>query len=125
MLELPPTDALQARKRRPQNFTSKMENVREKWHTLPLLVVQNAKTKLAILTQAYENIGHKGEQVVYKLMEVRLFWLHMRTDVYHHIGHECQIHTLKRIEVPVTISALVTLFKKVYIDVIYLHNTGT
>jgi hypothetical protein len=46
----------------------------------------------------------------------------MRTDVHYHIlsCHECQTYTLKKIKVPVTISAPVTIFEKVYIDVMYM-----
>jgi hypothetical protein len=42
---------------------------------LPLLVIHNAK-KLAILTQAHENLGHKGEQAVYEsnITIMKLAW---------------------------------------------------
>jgi hypothetical protein len=116
-LELPHTDFLQARKRFLKKATEFYLKDKRNGTQLPLLVVQNAKKKLTILTQAHENLGHKGEQVVY---ELRFFWPHMRIDIHHHIAscHECQICMLKRMEVPVTIP--VTLFEKVYIDIMYM-----
>jgi hypothetical protein len=68
-LELPPTESLQARKRflkKAAEFYLKEGKMFKRNGTqLPLLVIQNAKKKLAILTQAHENLGHRGEQAVY------------------------------------------------------------
>jgi hypothetical protein len=125
-LELPPTESLQAKKiflkKATEFYLEDGRMFKRNGTQLPLLVIQNAKKKLAILTQAHENLGHKGEQAVYELMKVRFFWPHMRTDVHHHISscHECQICTLKKMEVSVTISAPVTIFEKVSIDVMYM-----
>jgi hypothetical protein len=80
-LELPPTESLQARKRflkRVAEFYLEDGKMFKRNGTqLPLLVIHDAKKKLAILTQAHENLGHKGEQAVYELIKVRFSRPHM------------------------------------------------
>jgi hypothetical protein len=46
----------------------------------------------------------------------------MRKDIYHHVKscHECQIRSVKRLEISLTISIPVSLFAKVYIDIMYM-----
>jgi hypothetical protein len=92
----------------------------------PLLVILDHRKRLAILTQAHENLGHKGEQAVFDLIRLQFFWPHLRTDVHHHVAscHDCQIRTLKRMEVSPTVSMPSTLFEKVYIDVMYMPPSG-
>ena len=93
---------------------------------MPQRVITDPRKRIAILTQAHENLGHKGEQAVFELIKVRFYWPHMRTDVHHHVAscHECQIRSTKRMEVPITISAPTTLFEKVYIDVMFMPSSG-
>jgi transposase InsO family protein len=93
---------------------------------LPCLVIFSLEKRLAILTQSHEKLGHKGEEAVYDLLRTRFYWPHMRTDVHHHVSscHECQIRNTKRLELPVTISVPVTIFQKVYIDVMYMPRSG-
>jgi len=92
----------------------------------PLLVITQPQKRIAILTQAHDNLGHKGEQAVFELIRIRFYWPHLRTDVHRHVSscHECQIRSTKRMEVPVTISAPTTLFEKVYVDVMYMPPSG-
>ena len=88
----------------------------------PLLVILEPRQKNSILLHAHENLGHKGVQAVYEVVRNRFFWPHMRADVYHHVKscHECQIRSLKRIEVPLRISTPSILFTKIYIDVMHM-----
>jgi hypothetical protein len=46
----------------------------------------------------------------------------MRKDIHHHVKscHECQIRSLKRLQVPLTISTPVALFAKIYIDIMHM-----
>jgi hypothetical protein len=92
----------------------------------PLLVILDIKKRLAILTQAHDKLGHKGEQAVFDLIRLRFFWPHLRTDVHHHIStcHECQVRSLKKLEVPPTISTPQALFQKIYIDVLSMPASG-
>jgi len=88
----------------------------------PLLVILEPRQKNSILLHAHENLGHKGIQAVYEVIRNRFFWPHMRADVYHHVKscHECQIRSLKRIEVPLHVSTPSILFAKIYIDVMHM-----
>lgn len=125
-LEVPPTDSLQARKRflkRATEFYLKDEKMyKRNGSQPPLLVITNAQKRIAILTQAHENLGHKGEQAVFDLVKLRFYWPHLRSDVHHHVAscHQCQLRTLKRVEISPTISTPTTLFEKVYIDVMFM-----
>ena len=46
----------------------------------------------------------------------------MRNDIYHHVKscHECQIRSVKHLEIPLTISTPAQLFAKVYIDIMHM-----
>ena len=92
----------------------------------PVLVILNPRKRIAILTQAHENLGHKGEQAIYTLIQLRFYWPYMRRDVHYHVSscHECQIRNLKRMEVSPTISTPVSVFEKVFIDVMYMSPSG-
>ena len=92
----------------------------------PLVVIFKHPKRIAILTQAHEDLGHKGENAVFQLVRMRFYWPSMRLDVHHHVAscHECQIRNTKRMEVPVTISTPSSIFQKVYIDVMYMPPSG-
>jgi hypothetical protein len=88
----------------------------------PLLVVMKAEHKYSILLHAHENLGHRGVFSVQSVVEPRFFWPNIRKDIQHHVKscHECQIRSLKRLEIPLTISTPVSLFAKVYIDIMHM-----
>jgi len=69
-----------------------------------------------------KNLGHKGIQAVYEVVRSHFFWPHMHADVYHHVKscHECQIRSLKQIEIPLCISTPIILFAKIYIDIMHM-----
>ena len=92
----------------------------------PILVVFEPDKKSSILTQAHENLGHRGITTVFKLLCNRFFWPHMCADIHHHVRscHECQIRSLKRVEVPLTISKPSTLFAKIYIDIMHMPEVN-
>jgi hypothetical protein len=99
-LEMPTFLSLQSRKRFmkkvAQFFIKAGKMFKRNSNRQPLLVILDHKKRLAILTQAHENLGHKGEQAVFDLVRLRFFWPHLRTDVHHHVAscHDCQIRTL-------------------------------
>src|SRR5207253_1386673 len=66
------------------------------------------------------------EEAVYELVRKHFYWPHMRTDVHYHVStcHPCQLRNTKRLEIPPTISAPVTIFGKIYIDVMYMPPSG-
>jgi hypothetical protein len=88
----------------------------------PLLVIFDPTRRLSILTQAHDNLGHRGVQAVFEMLRYRFFWPHLRPDIQHHTQscHECQIRSLKRWEIPVTVSVPTTLFTKIYIDIMHM-----
>lgn len=88
----------------------------------PLLVVMDPEHKYSILLHAHENFGHRGVFSVQSIIEPRFFWPNMRKDIQHHVKscHECQIRSLKRLQIPLTISTPVALFAKVYIDIMHM-----
>jgi hypothetical protein len=129
-LEKPALESLQARKRfikKATEFYLKDDRMFKRNGTQPpLLVIRDPQKKVAILTQAHENLGHKGEQAVYDLVRNRFYWPYLRTDVHHHVAscHECQLRNMKRMEVPLTISTPTTVFEKIYVDVMYMPPSG-
>ena len=88
----------------------------------PLLVIFDPTNKLDILKQAHENLGHRGVQSVFELVRHRFYWPHIRADILHHVRscHDCQIRSLKKVEIPLTISIPTSLFSKIYIDVMHM-----
>jgi transposase InsO family protein len=81
---------------------------------------------LAILKQAHEGTGHRGIQAVFELIRHRFFWPYSRADIYHHVKscHDCQLRSLKKTEIPLTISAPTTLFTKIYIDIMHMPESA-
>jgi hypothetical protein len=88
----------------------------------PLCVIFNKERRLQLLTNAHEELGHRGVQVVFDTVRLRFYWPHLYSDIKHHVAscHECQIRSTKRVEIPLTISTPATLFSKVYIDVMLM-----
>ncbi len=75
--------------------------------------------RLAILTQAHESLGHRGEQAVFETVRERYYWPHLRMDIRHHVQscHQCQIRSTVKMKIPITVSVPATIFTKVYVDV--------
>jgi hypothetical protein len=125
-LHKPDFESLQAQKRfieKATKFYLKGDRMFKRNGTRPsLLVIRDSKKRIAVLTQAHENLGHKGEQAVYDLVRNRFYWPYLRTDVHHHVAscHECQIRNIKKMEVPLTISTPTAVFEKIYVDVMFM-----
>ena len=88
----------------------------------PLLVIFDGNHRNSVLLHAHEKLGHRGIYAVYEVIRHRFYWPRMRADVNHHVKscHECQIRSLKRLEIPLTVSVSTRLFAKVYIDVMHM-----
>jgi hypothetical protein len=88
----------------------------------PLLVITEPEHKHSILLHAHEKLGHRGIFAVTAVVKARFFWIKMRNDIYHHVKscHECQIRSVKRLEIPLTISMPTRLFAKIYIDIMHM-----
>lgn len=85
----------------------------------PLTVITDPNTRLSILTQAHENLGHRQTQSVFRTLQNRFYWPNLYADIHHHCTscHACQLRSTKRREVPTTPSVPTTIFSKIYIDV--------
>ncbi|KIY61310.1 hypothetical protein CYLTODRAFT_334995, partial [Cylindrobasidium torrendii FP15055 ss-10] len=70
----------------------------------PQLVVQDIQRKLSILAQAHNELGHKGEQVVYDLVRLRFYWPYLRKDIHFYLTTciRCQLRSKIRLELPPT-----------------------
>lgn len=88
----------------------------------PLKVIMNAEERLRILTQAHEELGHRGELATQELLKQRFYWPFMRVQVKHHIQscHECQVRSVQKIEIPLTVSTPATIFIKIHVDVMLM-----
>ena len=122
-LEAPTHSSIQDQKRFIQKATQYFVKDHKMWKRrkdkTPLLVVFDQNHRLEILTQAHENLGHRGEQGVFETIRERYYWPHLRQDIRHHVRscHQCQIRSTIKMKIPITISTPATLFTKVYVDV--------
>ncbi|KAG2344682.1 hypothetical protein BDR05DRAFT_881968, partial [Suillus weaverae] len=85
----------------------------------PLFVVFTANKRTSILNEAYEGLGHKGIQATCEIIHYRFYWPHLYSDVKHHVQFydDCQICSVKKMHIPITISASVTIFIRIYINI--------
>ncbi|KAI0354341.1 hypothetical protein OH77DRAFT_1387850, partial [Trametes cingulata] len=87
-------------------------------------VVLDIKERQRILEEAHKHLGHRGEQATFETIRLRFFWPFYHTDVRHHVRscRECQIQSIKKVEVPLIISTPVDLFLKVYMDIMFMPH---
>ena len=92
----------------------------------PLLVILDPEKRTAILTQAHEELGHKGVQSTWETIRSRFYWPHLRADVLHHVSscHPCQIRNTRKVQIPITVSTPATIFSKIYVDVMNMPTSG-
>jgi transposase InsO family protein len=92
----------------------------------PLMVVLDPDRRLAILTQAHESLGHRGEQAVFETVRARYFWPHLRMDIKHHVRscHQCQVRSTIKMKIPITVSTPATIFTKIYVDVMDMTESA-
>ena len=72
----------------------------------PIKVIFDPDLCIQILSQAHEDLGHHGVFRVFQAVRDRFCWPQMYQDVAHHVHscHECQIHSTRKAEVPLTVS---------------------
>ena len=129
-LKIPEFPSTQTRlrflKRTTDYFLRGNEMFRRRVGRTPLLVILDPEKRFRLLTQAHEELGHRGVHGVFGALRLRFFWPHLFTDVKHHVSscHPCQIRSTKKTEVPITISSPPTIFTKIYVDVLYMPKAG-
>ncbi|CAL1716052.1 unnamed protein product [Somion occarium] len=125
-LETPEFLSLQERKRfitKASRFFIRNGNMyRRAGQRPPLKVIFSANKRLSILESAHEGQGHRGEYAVMRMLKERFYWPNMWNDVHQHVRscHQCQLRSTRKVEVPLTISAPVTLFTKIYLDIMFM-----
>jgi transposase InsO family protein len=92
----------------------------------PLIVVCEPMAHQSILTQAHENLGHRKTKAMWESLHMRFYWPHLRADIHHHVAscHQCQIRSTHKVEIPPTVSTPVTIFSKIYIDIMRMPKAG-
>lgn len=129
-LETPVFESIQKKRRflrRALEFFVKDNQLYKRTKRFPVIVVKDPEKRLALLEQCHENLGHRGVQSVFETMRRRFYWPQLRPDIQHHVQscHECQIRSLKRTEIPLTVSTPVRLFSKIYLDCMRMpHSNG-
>jgi transposase InsO family protein len=129
-LEAPQSESIQDQKRFIKKATQYFVKGGKMWKRRqsrpPLLVIFDSDRRIAILTEAHEGLGHRGEQSVFETIRERYFWPHLRMDVKHHVRscHQCQIRSTARMKIPVTVSTPATIFTKIYVDVMDMTESS-
>lgn len=121
--KLPEFDSVQAQRR----FTNNANKYKIHHNTLvkmtptghQLTVILRESDRLDILRQAHDELGHRGVRVVFMILKLRFFWPSMIQDIRKYVKscHQCQIRSLKKYRIPITVSTPATIFSKIYIDV--------
>lgn len=90
----------------------------------PLKTIFPLPQRLNILKAAHEELGHRGEQAVMKTLQQRFYWPNMWKDAQHHVRscHECQLRSTRKVEVPLKVSIPVTIFTKIYVDIMFMEK---
>jgi len=72
-----------------------------------------------ILWEMHEDVAHHGTWAVEQQTTLRYYWPEMKKHIKDHIQscHDCQLRSMKKMHIPVTISHPPSLFSKVYLDV--------
>ncbi|KAI9063727.1 hypothetical protein FKP32DRAFT_1554374, partial [Trametes sanguinea] len=85
-------------------------------------VVFDVGERERILTEAHDQFGHRGVKATFETIRLMFFWPFYYGDVRRHVSscRECQIRSVKKVEVPLIISTPVDLFYKVYMDVMFM-----
>jgi transposase InsO family protein len=129
-LKVPEFSSTQARlrflKRTTEYYLNNGEMYRRRLGQTPLLVILDPEKRRQLLTQAHEELGHRGVYGVFGALRLRFFWPYLFADIKHHVSscHPCQIRSTRKTEVPITISSPSTIFTKIYVDVMYMPKAG-
>jgi transposase InsO family protein len=129
-LEAPHPESIQDQKRFIKRATQYFVKDDKMWKRragrAPLLVVFDHERRIAILTQAHEGLGHRGEQSVFETVRERFYWPHLRMDIKHHVQscHQCQIRSTVKMKIPITVSTPATIFTKIYVDVMDMTESS-
>jgi transposase InsO family protein len=82
--------------------------------------------RLKLLSQAHDEVGHRGTYATRTHLVERFWWPHMNTDVkwFTDSCHVCQTRHLRQINIPPVVAMPGALFAKVYIDTFNMPRAG-
>lgn len=121
-LELPQFPSIQSKKRflkRSQQFYVSKELMFKRTNENPLKVIFDADNRVQLMIKAHEELGHRGQYAVFEMLRKRFYWPYMYAHVKHHVHscHECQIRSVKKVEIPLLVSTPANIFLKIHVDV--------
>jgi transposase InsO family protein len=125
-MQLPPLPSITSRKRfirkTLQFFLKANQLFKRRGSNPPSKVILDPELRSRILSQAHEELGHRGVHGVFQTVKERFYWPYLFQDVAHHVRscHQCQIRSTRKVEIPLTISASPTIFTKLYVDVMLM-----
>ena len=82
-------------------------------------VLMTEKDQERILAKLHDSMEHCGEWVIREAIRIWFYWLGIRKDITWYVKscHTCQLHSMKKMHIPVNVSWPVALFHKVYLDI--------
>lgn len=89
--------------------------------------VPKEASRLEILRQTHDDLGHRGKFAVRTHILTRFWWPALDQDVqwYTRTCHECQLRQLTKVLIPPTVADPVSLFHRVHIDTFLLPTKQT
>ena len=80
----------------------------------------------ALICDAHDKLGHKGFYSTRRALLDRFWWPALESDVkwYVQMCHQCQIQQTTKIQLPPTVDTPAPLFRKVYIDTMFMPLAG-
>lgn len=78
--------------------------------------------RLHLVRDAHDNLGHKGFYSTRRTLADRFWWPSLEQDVKWYIDscHQCQLRQTTKVHIPPTVAAPAPLFRKVYIDTMFM-----
>jgi RNase H-like domain found in reverse transcriptase/Integrase zinc binding domain len=124
-LKLPPFSKPSLRKaffNKVKRYYLKNDKMWKHTSSRPLQVILDPKQRIKILQLSHDKLGHRGVYSTAKTISLRFWWPSYFTDVTRFVRscHQCQIRSTYKVHIPPTISTPVTLFTKVYIDIMVM-----
>jgi hypothetical protein len=82
------------------------------------VIIEESKRR-GILEQAHDKLGHRGVYAIFSMVSLRFWWPSLSKDVKHYVKtcHQCQIRSVQKVEIPITVSTPATIFTKIYLDI--------
>jgi hypothetical protein len=80
------------------------------------------ESRLELIVQAHDKMGHKGKEAVSRILADRFWWPTLFDDIKDYLKtcHECQLRTVDKVYIPPSITIPATLFSKVHIDTMHM-----